>query len=335
MIPGQDAPHGEDRRASAPLKIFLSYRRSDAQASAGRLADDLRQYYGDSRVYRDVDSNRPAGDFVQHIQQALAASCIVIPIIGPRWLSATGPDQQRRLDNPSDWVRQELVQALASQVRILPVLVEGAEMPTADELPEPLQPLSRRQAHRMTDEQWPYDFGRLLEALADYGILPYGNPADADSGAEGPGLATQVKQALTTVRQYERTLQAPRRQAYMAVAGAVAMLRYSQIEEDLQAAQVRFTVYGRRITAKVVDAAPGYSSVIVEFASLRTGAAVAGALLTNVFGLAAGAGAIAFDRRFAKGFLDNVQGVLEGRGVGEDSALPPGLQGWRKKRRQV
>lgn len=195
------------------------------------------------------------------------------------------------------------------------------------------QPLSRRQAHRLRDEQWPYDFGRLLEALAGYGILPYGSPVGANS--QGPGLATQVKQALTTVRQYERTLQAPRRQAYMALASAVAMLRYSQIEEDLQAAQVRFTVYGRRITAKVVDAAPGYSSVSVEFSSLRTGAAVAGALLTNVFGLAAGAGAIAFDRRFAKGFLDNVQGVLEGRGVGEDSSLPPGLEGWRRKRRQV
>lgn len=332
MVPERDVPGGGPAPTRvAQQTIFLSYRRADSQASAGRLADDLRDYFGVHRVYRDLDVNRPAADYVDQIEAALAASCVVIAVIGPRWLESTGSDGTRRLENPDDPVRQELTRALTSDTIILPVLVEGATMPPADALPEPLQPLARRQAHRLQDEHWPYDFTQLLAALAGHGIVPYGDPADADPLHTGPGMAGQVKQALTAARHYERTLKGLRGPTYLAVVGALNRLGYAGVEEDLQASQVSFSVYGLRAKVRVVDAASGCSSVILEFTSVRAELALPALLVGHVFVAAAGAGLLAYQRRFARGFLNNVQLMLEKGVVGEDSALPPGLARWRRK----
>ncbi|MEU9499687.1 hypothetical protein [Streptomyces sp. NPDC048196] len=96
---------------------------------------------------------------------------------------------------------------------------------------------------------------------------------------------------------------------------------------------------GGTVFAEVVDADPGHSTVVLKLPSVKNGA-VAGvsvglAILTNGISLAAVPALLTWQRRFAVGFFDNVEGVLEGRGVGEDSSLLPGVHAWRNRRRVV
>lgn len=67
-------------------RIFISYRREDSQAYAGRLSDLLTTHFGDSVVFMDVDGISPGEDFVQKIGEQLSACSVFLPVIGPRWL---------------------------------------------------------------------------------------------------------------------------------------------------------------------------------------------------------------------------------------------------------
>jgi len=315
-------------------KIFISYRRSDSQPWTGRLADDLREYFGSERIYRDLDSSRSAQDYVRQIEEGLTASRVVIAVLGPQWLDSRYQDGRRRLDDPEDLVRLELERSLASGIAVVPVVVGNATVPRLSDLPASLGTLSRLQAQRLSDEDWAYDFGRLLETLESHGVVP---SADATESA-----GFDVEQAISSVRRYERTLQASRRRAYDALVGALELLRYPRVDEDPQSAHVKFTVWSRIITAKVIDVGPGRSKVVVEFDAVRTSVAAASwlgvAAMTGgagLLGLAGLAGLRGQQRRFAVGFLDNVQRVLEGRGIVEDSALLPGVNAWRNRSREV
>jgi hypothetical protein len=321
-------------------QIFISYRRSDSQSWAGRLADDLRDYFGPDQVYRDLDQARLAHDYVTQIQEALDRSCVVILVLGPEWLSSMYSDGRRRLDDPEDLLRLEIERSLASGIAVVPVLIGNGTMPRADELPTPLRTLARLQAQRLADEDWAYDFGRLIERLERHGVVP------SASMTESEPLTTDVKQALTSVRRYERTLQASRNRALDALVSVVEQLRYPRTDEDPRSAQITFTVWARAITAKVIDAGPGHSKVVLEFTAVRTGAAAAGwmalvavtgglGVLAAIPGVAGMAALRAQQRRFAVGFLDNVQRVLEGRGIGEDSALLPGVNKWQNRSHEV
>lgn len=329
MLAPKDRTPRKERRA-----IFISYRRSDSAPWTGRLAADLRRYFGHAkgqeRVYLDIDSNLSARDYMVELEQALLASRVVIAVLGPQWLSSPNDQGQRRLDDPGDLVRMELETALRNGIALVPVLVGGAVMPPGHELPPSIETLARLQAVRLADEDWPYDLGRLLECLERHAVLP---ASSADTAP--PGEAT-----LLTTRRYERRLQASRRRAFDALTGAVELLRYPIIEVSPEAAMVSF--YARRggaVAAEVVDDGPGHSTVVLKLPSVKTGA-VAGAsiglaVVTSGLSLAAGAGFLAWQRRFAVGFFDNVEGVLEGRGVGEDSSLLPGVHAWRTRRREV
>jgi hypothetical protein len=132
---------------------------------------------------------------------------------------------------------------------VVPVVVGNAMMPRLGDLPTSLRTLSRLQAQRLSDEDWAYDFGRLLETLESHGVVP-----SADT-TESAGF--DVEQAISSVRRYERTLQASRRRSYDALVGALELLRYPRVEEDPQSAQVQFTVWKRIVTAKVIDVGPG------------------------------------------------------------------------------
>lgn len=329
----QDAEQIGRRAIVERASIFLSYRRSDSQAWVGRLSDDLRQYFSRERVYRDLDSNRGAQDYVRQINEALGQSRVVIAVIGPSWLESVAAGT-RRLDNPEDPVRLELSASLASGIAIVPVLVGGAIMPGSGNLPNGLASLARLHAQRMSDEDWPYDLGRLLETLEKNGLRPSMTQTD-------PGVGEQLPSA-TKKRRYERTFQSSRRRAFDALVGSVELLRYPTIEADPQSAQIVFNIPTRVVTAKVLDKDPGYSQIVVEFSSVRSGTLVGGSIAAlfvapPVAALAA-AGAVGLrglERRFAVGFLDNVQRVLEGQGIGEDSAVFPGVEKWRNRSREV
>ena len=146
------------------MRIFLSYRRHDTAGHVGHLADDLAARFGPAAVFRDLDSIAPGRDFARAIDEAIAASHAVLVVIGREWL-AVGADGRRRLDNEYDFVRAEIVAALARKLLVIPVLVEGASMPSEADLPAPIKALARHNATELSDSRWDYDVGRLIAAL--------------------------------------------------------------------------------------------------------------------------------------------------------------------------
>jgi hypothetical protein len=144
-------------------RVFVNYRRSDASVHANLLYDWIRERYGEDRVFKDVDSIAPGLDFVEAIEHAIDSSEVMLVVIGKGWIvDAKG---RRRLEDVDDYVRMEVATALKRNIRVIPVLVEGAEMPTAAELPEPLATLTRRHAFEINDDRARADRDELLRRL--------------------------------------------------------------------------------------------------------------------------------------------------------------------------
>lgn len=154
-------------------RLFISYRRKDSSGYAQTLHEDLLQAFPGMEVFRDLESIAAGEDFVDAIERELDRCNVVLVLIGPHWLSMTDAQDKRRLDNPNDPVRMEIARALTRRgVRVIPVLVGGAVMPDAAELPEELSALGRRNAHEMTDKRWQYDFGELCGVLEKLPGMP-------------------------------------------------------------------------------------------------------------------------------------------------------------------
>lgn len=145
--------------------IFLSYRRGDSPGFAGRLFDRVEDRFGEGSVFMDVDGIDPGLDFVEVLNDHLGSCKALVAIIGPEWLSATDSRGRRRLDDPNDFVRLEIATALARNIRVIPVLVDGAGAPATEDLPDDLQSLARRQAVTITHERFGQDIQPLMAAI--------------------------------------------------------------------------------------------------------------------------------------------------------------------------
>jgi hypothetical protein len=145
--------------------VFISYRRTDAQGWAGRLGADLATAFGDVARFFDLASVPPGADFLLEIERSLADACAVLVLIGPRWLDVRDEQGRRRLDDPDDVVAAEIAKALSLGVPVIPVLLGGAAMPTAANLPEPLRTLHRRNGFELSDVRWEFDRARLFAAI--------------------------------------------------------------------------------------------------------------------------------------------------------------------------
>jgi hypothetical protein len=150
---------------SAPGRIFISYRREETAYPAGWLFAQLADHYGGGQVFKDVDSIQLGDDFVEVITRAVGSCDVLLALIGDEWLTITDAHGRRRLDDPDDFVRLEIEAALARNVRVIPILVDGARMPRADELPDSLARLVRRQALELSPARFDFDTGRLLKVL--------------------------------------------------------------------------------------------------------------------------------------------------------------------------
>jgi hypothetical protein len=146
-------------------KIFISYRRGDDPAYAGRLFDSLQNAFGSDRLFMDVDSIEPGMDFLRVLEEEVAQSDVLLAVIGSRWVDALDSKGKRRLDNPKDFVRVEIEAALNENKWVVPVLVGNAEMPDPEELPESLRMLARRHAVRIKHERFKADTSDLIERL--------------------------------------------------------------------------------------------------------------------------------------------------------------------------
>jgi beta-lactam-binding protein with PASTA domain len=150
---------------AAAGRIFISYRRSEADFPAGWLYDHLVAQFGRDQVFKDVDSIEPGEDFAEVIADAVGSCDVLLVLIGDRWLTISDEDGKRRLDDPSDLIRLEIEAALARNVRVIPILVGRTGMPPAEQLPASLVRLARRQALELSPSRFKSDMARLLRAL--------------------------------------------------------------------------------------------------------------------------------------------------------------------------
>ena len=145
-------------RSPVPKKIFISYRRDDSAANALGIGQYLEHEFGSKNVFIDVDM-RAGTNFPSVLEQRLAECKVMLVLIGPNWLNAKDDLGSRRLDDPYDWVRLEIATALKHQITVIPVRINGTDLPLKSALPEDIQGLLNYQAVSATHigfrHEWP------------------------------------------------------------------------------------------------------------------------------------------------------------------------------------
>ena len=143
----------EPKRRRKRPKAFLSYRRLDSADVTGRLYDRFADALGSRRIIHDVHSIPPGVDFRDFIEAVIPTCTVMLVIIGPDWMPAP-PRKAARRSKPvkEDLVRLEIMCALEHGIPVIPVLVRGAKLPTAQSLPRELRGLLRRNAVRLRED---------------------------------------------------------------------------------------------------------------------------------------------------------------------------------------
>lgn len=144
-------------------RVFLSYRRGDSAGYTGRIHDHLVSVLGDRQVFLDVADIPPGEDYLADLEKEIAAADAVLVVIGRQWLA--GLDGARRIDDAADPVRWEILSAMRRNVRLLPLLVDGARMPAESDLPPPLRPFARREAVEVEHALFDECMARVLHAV--------------------------------------------------------------------------------------------------------------------------------------------------------------------------
>jgi hypothetical protein len=151
-------------RGEVPI-IFLCYRREDTQDAAGRLYDRLVEAYGSERVFMDIDKVPLGSDFVDIVTKQIGTCSAVIVMIGKQWRTIKDKKRRRRLDNDDDLVRAEIRAALQQKIPVIPVTVQNAPMPQAEDLPDDIRLLARRNGIELSATRWKTDVDRLIKDL--------------------------------------------------------------------------------------------------------------------------------------------------------------------------
>lgn len=158
----------EQQSPGGQFRVFISYRREDAAADARLLHERLQQRFGHENVFLDVVALEPGVRWLEAIKAHGESSGAFLALIGPRWVSILTERAATRLEAPGqDIVKLELQLALSrgSGVQVIPVLVGGATMPAAEQLPRSLRALSGTHAVELRHDHFDQDVALLIEAL--------------------------------------------------------------------------------------------------------------------------------------------------------------------------
>ena len=186
-----------DKGASVK-KVFISYRRDDSRWVSGRIYDALAARYGAANVFKDVYTIPLGVDFRTYLDTQVSQCDVMLVVIGSQWLSVTDEAGRRRLDDPADFTRVEIEQALQRAIPVIPVLVDGTRMPHANELPESLAPLAFRNATTVRDADFPTDMERLVTSVEAINVTGLAHPSEqgrrvsegsSAAGAEADAIA--------------------------------------------------------------------------------------------------------------------------------------------------
>jgi TonB family protein len=158
------------------------------------LFDDLVGQFGETSVFMDVAGIEAGRDFRKAIDESVASCGVLLALIGPGWLDEKNEKGERRLDDPSDFVRVETASALRRDIAVIPVLLRGAKMPRSDQLPPDLQELAYRNCVEITHARWRSDVQLLVEPLRRLTGLPGKNTSSGSRAiASNPADALQVE----------------------------------------------------------------------------------------------------------------------------------------------
>jgi TIR domain len=161
--------------------VFISYRREDSEGQARALFQELAARLGKDAVFMDVDSIGLGRDFRTVLQERLASCDVMLALIGRDWLEGKDKSGRRRIENAGDFVRLEIAAALKRNIPVTPVLLHGAQMPAAEQLPEDLSDLAYRNGFELSHNRWESDVHELMKRL---GLVPRTDPtADRKTGA--------------------------------------------------------------------------------------------------------------------------------------------------------
>jgi tetratricopeptide (TPR) repeat protein len=195
---------------SLPGRIFISYRRQETAWPAGRLYDVLVEHFAAEQVFKDVDNIEPGEDFVERITAAVGSCDVLLVLIGPQWLTITDENGQPRLENPEDYVRLEIEAALKRKIRVIPILVDDAPMPRANQLPASLAALVRRNAVEINPLT--FDTKRLMttvhKTLAELKVPDTGSGSESPTATPRPDRSNQQVAEPEVDQLYDRALAA-------------------------------------------------------------------------------------------------------------------------------
>lgn len=175
-------------------EIFINYRSKGGKEVAYMCDRVLSARFGQDSVFLARKSIDPGHNYIDVLVQAARRSQVLLALIGEGWIDV--PDRfrpgRRALDNPEDWVRREIEEALTSGALVVPLFI-GRRVEQLDprRLPRSIAELAECQYTRVELHSLESDLTRLgdrlvrrVPALAalDGGMQAEGStPAEPDS----------------------------------------------------------------------------------------------------------------------------------------------------------
>jgi hypothetical protein len=173
-------------------KVFISYRRDDSAGQAGRIQDRLEREFGRDLLFMDVDAIPLGMNFVKVLHEEVAKCGVLLAVIGPNWLDLRDEDGNRRLDDPDDFVRLEIAAALQRDIPVIPILLDGARVPKAAQLPKDLEELALRNGLDVRHASFQNDMDKLIRGLKGQSGHAAGPPA-SPLPPEDPGKIEEAE----------------------------------------------------------------------------------------------------------------------------------------------
>jgi hypothetical protein len=229
--------------------VFINYRRGDTSGEARALFNELVAMRGKDSVFMDVDTIALGRDFRQIVRERVETCDLMLALVGRNWATVTNSSGKRRLDDSNDFVRLEIAAALKRDIPVIPVLVQGAAMPAAEQLPDEIKDFAYRNGFELSHNRWESDLQEMLKRLGLLGERaqptasakvdpPVAKSADdiSSTPAPAPGLERQIPQGRPDKRGHIGMAAAA-----IAVALAVSAVFYYRnvSEENARLEQVR------------------------------------------------------------------------------------------------
>jgi hypothetical protein len=209
---------------AAPGGVFINYRGMDSGNNGPFLYRELTRHLGAHLVFLDSASIPAGADYVEELLRRVRQAQVVLAVIGPRWLTAADDRGRRLIDNPADWIRCELAEAFAAEVRVIPVLTDGARLPAATDLPADIAALARCQYRPLRHRDAATDLARIVaDCTAAVGGNAMGSrpPDHAGTARAGPGHDAAAGKVRRPSGNRARTL--------WAVLGSVALVAVASV----------------------------------------------------------------------------------------------------------